>query len=92
MRCVLGPVSVLKFIWRCSRAKAFQRLVMKKVATLFDGSGQSELIREIRAAAGLITPILFVYTPKKWGTAACRWNMSMAIDWYLDESHAGAQY
>ena len=73
MRCVLGPVSVLKFIWRCSKAKEYISTSRrsKKVATLFDGSGQSELIREIRAAAELSHPnIVRVYGAEKRGTAA----------------------
>jgi len=47
----------------------FQRLVaVKKVAALFDGSGQNELMREIRAAAGLSHPnIVKIYGVEKSG-------------------------
>lgn len=47
----------------------FQRLVaVKKVAALFDGSGQNELMREIRAAAGLSHPnIVRIYGVEKSG-------------------------
>lgn len=50
-------------------SNTFQRLVaVKKVAALFGGSGESELIREIRAAAGLSHPnIVRIYGAEKSG-------------------------
>ena len=69
LRIGTGVGSEIYLAMQQGEGNTFQRLVaVKKVATLFDGSGQSELIREIRAAAGLSHPnIVRVYGAEKSG-------------------------
>ena len=69
LRIGTGVGSEIFLAMQQGEGNTFQRLVaVKKVATLFDGSGQNELIREIRAAAGLSHPnIVRVYGAEKSG-------------------------
>lgn len=64
-----GAGSELFLAMQQGESNTFQRLVaVKKVAALFGGSGENELIREIRAAAGLSHPsIVRIYGAEKSG-------------------------